>query len=92
MNAGQKSENRELSYRHFEKKSLGQNWFYCVSDLKNSTIYPRPRVYFYEAKEICEKEHSSLITSLEPNFDFQRKIFLDFNTHISNETTSDSEN
>ena len=33
----------------------------------------RPIVYFYEAKEICEKENSSLITSLESNFDFERK-------------------
>ena len=51
-----------------------KHYFYCVSDLNNSTIYPRSLVHFYEAKEICEKENSSLITSLEPNFDFEREI------------------
>ena len=57
--------------------SQKKHYFYCVSDLNNSTIYPRPLAYFNEAKEICEKENSSLITSLEPNFDFQREISRD---------------
>ena len=57
--------------------SQKKHYFYCVSDLNNSIIYPRPLAHFYEAKEICEKENSSLITSLEPNFYFQREILLD---------------
>ena len=65
------------SYALSKMNSQKKHYFYCVSDLNNSTIYPRPLVHFYEAKEICEKENSSLITSLEPNFDFQREILLD---------------
>ena len=64
-----------ISYILLDKMNCQKkHYFYCVSDLNNSTIYPRPLVHFYEAKEICEKENSSLITSLEPNFDFEREI------------------
>ena len=60
--------------------SHDKNPFYCVSDLNNSTINPRPFVNYYEARKICELENTSLITSLEPNFDFERQIsnFFDF--------------
>ena len=64
-------------YAFCKMNSQEKHYFYCVSDLNNSTIHPRPLVHFYEAKEISEKENSSLITSLEPNFDFQREILLD---------------
>ena len=59
---------------HFRDTSHQKSYFYCVSDLSDSIIKPRPLENYYEAKKICEQENSSLITSLEPNFDFARQI------------------
>ena len=67
---------------HFRDTSHQKSYFYCVSDLSDSIIKPRPLENYYEAKKICEQENSSLITSLEPNFDFARQILNFFDWRV----------
>ena len=63
-----------------------KHFFFCESDLYTK-LPPRPEEYYYRAKYICEKANSTLTTSLEPDFDFNREISKNIGPEISGPRT-----